>query len=136
MSLGRLVPIRSLRGFALIIVLWYLVLIGAIGTYLMATALSETAIARNVLAAATAEALADAGVARAVFNLNDPIARNRWALDGAPHSMALPTGTLTIRLSDETEKINPNHASEFLMAALFEAVGIDRARGRRLGAAV
>jgi Tfp pilus assembly protein PilX len=65
------------RGFALLVVLWFLVLIAAIGTYLMANARSETAIARNILAAAHAEALADAGVAQAAFNLTETLASNR-----------------------------------------------------------
>jgi general secretion pathway protein K len=123
------------RGFALLVVLWFLVLIAAIGMYLMANARSETAIARNTLAAARAEALADAGVAQALFNLTGTLA-SRWNLDGAPHRLLLPAGEVTIRLHDETEKINPNRASEALMSALFEVAGANRMRARRLGAAV
>ena len=128
-------PRRS-RGFALIVVLWFLVLIAAIGTYLMANARTETAIARNIRAAANAEALADAGVAQAVFNLAGAVESDRWKLDGEPHRLKLTTGEVTIRVSDETAKINPNHASPALMTGLFEAAGVDRARARRLGAAV
>ena len=54
---------RQSRGFALIVVAWYLVLLAAIGTYLLANARSETAVARNIRSAASAEALADAGIA-------------------------------------------------------------------------
>ena len=42
---------RQARGFALIVVLWFLVLIAAIATYLLANARSETAVARNIRAA-------------------------------------------------------------------------------------
>ncbi|HEX3487415.1 MAG TPA: hypothetical protein VHT51_20330 [Micropepsaceae bacterium] len=124
------------RGFALIVVLWFLVLIAAIGTYLMVNARTETAIARNTRVAATAEALADAGIAQAVFNLTDPVESNRWGLDGEPHRLQLTTGEMEIRLSDENSKINPNHASDALLSALFEAAGVERMRARRLGAAV
>ena len=124
------------RGFALIAVLWFLVLIAAIGTYLMANARTETAIARNIRSSARAEALADAGIAQTVFNLDDVISSNRWKLDGTPHQLKLSGGELTIRVSDETAKVNPNHASPALMAALFEAAGIDRARAKRLSEAV
>ena len=123
-------------GFALIVVLWFLVLIAAIGTYLMANARTETAIARNIRSSASAEALADAGIAQTVFNLDDVISSNRWKLDGAPHRLKLSGGELTIRVSDETAKINPNHASSALMTALFEAVGVDGTRARRLSEAV
>ena len=40
-----------MRGFALIIVLWFLVLIGAVGIVLILHARSETAIAHNILTA-------------------------------------------------------------------------------------
>jgi general secretion pathway protein K len=124
------------RGFALIAVLWFLVLIAAIGTYLMANARTETAIARNIRSSARAEALADAGIAQTVFNLDDVISSNRWKLDGSPHRLKLSGGEVTIRVSDETAKINPNLASPALMAALFEATGIDRAHARPLSEAV
>jgi general secretion pathway protein K len=127
---------RRQQGFALLIVLWFLVLLAAIGTYMVANARMQTALARNVVAAAKAEALADAGIARAVFNLTDPVPGSRWALDGAPHEVSLPGGTLTIRLGDESAKINPNLATDKLMAALFETRGADGSLARRLGAAI
>ncbi len=126
---------RRSGGFALIMVLWFLVLIAAISTYLMANARSETAIARNIRAAATAEALADAAVAEAVFN-QTAVAAGRWKLDGEPHLISLPDGEATIRLYDENQKVNPNRASDALMAALFEAAGVERALARRLGASI
>ena len=127
---------RRSRGFALLVVLWFLVLLAAVGTYLMANARSETALARNLLVAAKADALADAGVAQAVFNLTDPMPTRRWLLDGAPHQIKLPGGDAVIRLRDEGAKINPNLASDALLAGLLQAVGIDPARAGRLGAAI
>src|SRR5262245_8962537 len=107
------------RGFALIAVIWFLVLIAAIGTYMLAKARSETSLARNIRPAAHAAALADAGVAEAVFSHTDPLPANRWALDGAPHALVLAGGQITIRLYDETAKINPNLADDTLLTALF-----------------
>jgi general secretion pathway protein K len=124
------------RGFALIIVLWFLMTIAAIGSFLVANARSETVIARNVRLSASAEALADAGLAAALFNQTDPVLGNRWRLDGAVHDLALLGGQASIRLVDENEKINPNHASDMLLAALFEAVGIDGNFASHLGAAI
>ena len=57
---------RSSQGFALIVVAWFLVLTGAIATYMMANARTETAIARNVVASGSAEALADAAIAQTI----------------------------------------------------------------------
>jgi len=123
-------------GFALILVVWFLVLVGAIGAYLVTNGRTETVIARNIRAAASAEALADAGIGRAVFNQTDPVLSNRWKLDGASHTIALPLGQIEIHLADETRKINPNLASDALLGALFEVCGVERNAARRLGAAV
>lgn len=123
-------------GFALIIVLWFLVLIAAISTYLMTNARSETAIARNIRAAAAAEALVDGAVAQTVFNQTAKVTVGRWKLDGEPHLISLPGGEATIRLYDENQKINPNHASDALLAALFETAGVERGLARRLGASI
>jgi general secretion pathway protein K len=116
---------RRSGGFALLVVLWFLVLLSAIGAYMMANARSQTALAHNILAAAHAEALADAAVAQAAFSLTDPDPRNRWIQDGRPYTVRLAGGQATIRLFDETVKINPNLASPSLMAGLFRAVGVD-----------
>ena len=123
------------RGFALIIVLWFLVLIGAIGITLILNARSETEIAHNTRAAADAEALADAGIARAAFNQLDPVQVNQWPLDGSVHHVALSAGDVAIRITDETQKINPNLASAELLTGLFEASGVELNRARHLGAA-
>lgn len=124
------------QGFALLIVLWFLVLIAAIATYLLVNARTEIAIARNIRSGAAAEALADAGIAEAVFNQTDPVASNHWRLDGAPHRVRLATGEVTIRIMDENAKVNPNYATDGLLAALFEAAGIEQMQARRLGAAI
>jgi hypothetical protein len=118
-------------GFALILVIWLLVLIGSIGAYLVANGRAETAIAFNMRAAASAEALADAGIARVVFNQTDPKTSSRWQLNGEVYRITLPAGSLEIRLEDETQKINPNLASETLLAALFEVCGTDRSTARQ-----
>jgi general secretion pathway protein K len=126
----------SKTGFALIVVLWFLVLLAAVGTYMLANARSETALAHNVIAAAHAQALADSGIAEAVFHLTDPAPEKNWALDGRDHVLHLDEGELTIRLRDEGEKINPNIAAEPLVAALFTTVGTDPGQAARLAAAI
>lgn len=124
------------RGFALLIVLWFLVLIAAIATYLLVNARMEIAIARNIRSSAAAEALADAGIAEALFNETDPLAANHWRLDGAPHRLRFAAGEVTIRITDENGKVNPNYATDGLLAALLEAAGIEQMQARRLGAAI
>jgi general secretion pathway protein K len=130
--------VRRSRGFALITVLWFLVLLAAVGAYMVTNARSQTALAHNVLAGVRAEALADAAVARAAFNLSQPDQDQdkKWRLDGTPYALALPGGQATVALRDERAKINPNLASDILLTDLFEAVGVDKAQSGHLGASI
>ena len=128
--------VRGAAGFALIVVLWFLVLLSAIGIYMMANARSETALARNTLAAARAEALADGAVANATASqmLIDPT--KKWRMDGTPYHLNMAGGDATVRMIDESLKINPNLASDVLMSGLFQALGLDRQHADSLGAAI
>jgi general secretion pathway protein K len=124
------------KGFALFVVLWFLVLLAAIGTYILASARTQSALARNILASAHAEALADAAVAQAVFNQSEGDPAKRWALDGTPYRVVLTGGTLVLRLHDERTKINPNLAEPALISALFQALGMGPPQASGLAAAV
>jgi general secretion pathway protein K len=123
-------------GFALITVLWLLVLFAAIGAYMVVNARSQTALAHNTLSGVRAEALADAAVARAIFNLMEPEEDKRWKLDGTLYQVALPGGQATIQLYDERAKINPNRASDILLTNLFEALGVENGQAAHLGASI
>lgn len=127
---------RHQRGFAIILVLWLLVLLSAIGLHMTASGRSELRIARNVDAAARAEALADGGVAQAVFAIADPDPERRWHPDGQPRRVAFGGGRIVMSVRDENAKINPNLAAEPLMAALLRQVGIEGDRAANLAAAI
>ena len=60
---------RSARGLALVTVLWVLVLLSLIAASFTRTTRTEVNIARNLIENAKAEALADAGVHRAIYAL-------------------------------------------------------------------
>jgi general secretion pathway protein K len=123
-------------GFALLLVLVTLVLLSAVALHLSATGRTEAQIAFNLLANAKAEALADAGVERAVFALVDADATRRWAPDAPPHELRLAGGTALIELHDENAQINPNRAPEGLIGALLRVVGVDQAGARRIAVAL
>src|SRR6516162_11260260 len=65
-------------GFALIIVLWTLVLIGFIIAHLTASGRAEIRIASNLVANSEAQAAADGAIFEAIFNLSDPQPDQRW----------------------------------------------------------
>lgn len=116
---------RRPAGSALLIVLWFLVLLAAILTPVALSGRTELRLARNLASGARAEALADAGIARAVFGVQDPSPEARWWPDEiAPRRVELGGGVLLIILRDENALIDLNRAPEPLVAALFQVVGM------------
>ncbi len=79
---------RRDRGFALLIVLWSLVLITLLLTQVTAAGRSEAALASNLRRAAILRAQTDGAIYTAVFHLLDPA--SFWAADGATHLVRLP----------------------------------------------
>jgi general secretion pathway protein K len=113
------------RGFALIVVLWFLVLLAFIGIHIGAAGRTEIYVARNSVAAAHAEALAEAGVFQAIYALSDPTPETHWDADGETRHVSLGDGEIAITASDETAKIDPNAAPQTLVEALFLALDVD-----------
>jgi len=124
------------RGYALLIVLWVMVLLSAIGIHVAATGRTEANIAFNLVRNAKAQAMADAGIYRAIYASIDPQSPQAWAADGAPHELSLPDGTDTVWIEDENGKINPNQAPPELLAALLRELGLKPDSASRLATAI
>jgi general secretion pathway protein K len=118
-----LAPARQ-RGFALLLVLWTMVLLALLGSRIAANGRAQAQIAANVRDQAVAEAAADGAVQEAAFHLLDAPSR-RWAADAIPRRLVLPGAAVEVRVESETGKINPNLASAPLLAALLREVGAD-----------
>jgi general secretion pathway protein K len=128
--------VRANRGFALIVVLWALVLIGFIIAHLTANGRTEIMIARNLAANATAQAAADGAIYQAIFNLLNPDPATRWPIDGTPREIRVGDSRIVLRIEDEGGRINPSVASPELMAALLQVVGVDPDTARGLAEAI
>ena len=128
-------PSAAPRGFALLIVLWSVVLLALLATVMTASGRSEVQLAGNLRRAAEVQAAADGGVAAAVFHASDAPAR-AWPADGAVHLVTIGHYAVSVRVGDENAKLNPNYAPPALMAAVFTAAGLDRARAVSLAQAV
>jgi general secretion pathway protein K len=135
----RPAPRNSLRrsgGFALLIVLWTLVLIGFLVLHLTASGRTEIRIADNLVDNAVTGAAADGAIAEAIFNLSNPQPDQRWLLDGAAHVLTIGHARVVVRLEDEAARVNPNLASPALIEALLRAVGSDPETAHSLAAAI
>ncbi|TMJ50196.1 MAG: general secretion pathway protein GspK [Alphaproteobacteria bacterium] len=129
-------PYRRDDGFALIIVLWTLVLIAFIVAHVTANGRTEIRIAGNMVSEAAAEAADDGAIVVAIFNLLDPNPDQRWPLDGSPHEVRIGSSRVMLRLQDESGRINPNSAPPELLEALLRVTGSDPGSARELAAAI
>jgi general secretion pathway protein K len=123
-------------GFALLIVLWVLVLIAFIVAHITASGRTEIRIADNLVDNAVGRAAADGAISAAIFNLSNPREDQRWPLDAAPRQLAIGHSRVTFLLEDEASRINPNLASPALLQALLQALGVDPKQAQALAGAV
>ena len=120
------------RAFALLLALWGLILIGLVAASFQRETRVGTALARNAVENAKAEALADAGVQRAILALLDPDPRTTWLCDGRSYRFDFGEGTVTLWIQDEGGKIDLNHAPPPVLMALFQGIGVDSVGARKL----
>jgi general secretion pathway protein K len=127
---------RGSGGFALIIVLWALVLIAFIVAHLTASGRTEIRIASNLVANSVAQAAADGAVYEAIYNLSDPRPEQRWPVNGSAHEIVIGNTRVVVRLEDEASWINPSSASPLLLEALLRVTGSDPESARRVATAI
>jgi len=123
---------RRNQGFALITVLWILVLIAFIVAHVTANGRTEVRIANNIVANAEAQAAADGAIYQAIFNLSDPEPNHRWPVDGNSRKLLIGHSQVTLQLDNEAWWINPNLAAPALLEALLRVTGSDSESARRL----
>jgi general secretion pathway protein K len=127
---------RHSRGFALLIVLWVLVLIGFLVAHVVVAGRTELRIAGNLYANAAAEAALEGAVNEALFHLSDPQPERAWRLDGRPHELTIGHSRIVLRIDNEAAHINPNFASPAVLERLLGATGSDAATARQLATAI
>lgn len=110
-------------GFALLIVLWTLVLISLLLTGLAASARSDAQLTANLRSAAELEAEADGAISTAIFALLQP----------GKQSAARDSATEVSSLSG---LVNPNVVSPELLRALLFRLGTDPNRAEALASAI
>jgi general secretion pathway protein K len=125
---------REQRGFALLIVVWSLVLLSFILAHVLSAGRGEVELARNLRAAAEAEPVADGAVQNTIFHLLDPSPAH-WPLQGR-HRLALPGGVADIRIENVAGKINPNTADATLLDAALTLCGVTGSSQSRIAQAI
>lgn len=124
------------RGAALLLVLWLLLLLaGLIGGFAL-TARVESMQGQVLVRGVAANAIARAGLEYALTRVDDADPRRRWTPDGRPQPWSYRGAHLTVTLTDENGKIDLNQSDLTLLTELFRAVGEPGERAARLAAAV
>lgn len=115
---------RPEGGFALILVLWSVALLGLIAASFATGVRSNALIARNSVENAAARALADGGVALAVAWLLDAEGAPALPPDGLPRGLEMQTGWIRVTVVDEGGKIDINAETGPLVADLLRWLGL------------
>jgi general secretion pathway protein K len=128
--------LRAQRGIALLVVLWACTLLAImLGGYAM-LARSEGLQARYQFAQTQAQYDAEAGLARAIYGLQDTQLAQRWLADGRPYTFRFGGATVRVSVVDEGGKVDLNSASPIVLQGLFRAAGVDPDAAQKLAAAV
>jgi general secretion pathway protein K len=127
--------IRHSRGFALLIVLWSMVLLSLFFARLVSAGRSEAEIAFNLRAAAQRQAQADGILYSVIFSLLGPTP-GPWRADGAVHRIRLPAAIASVSIENLDGRINPNSASPALLDALLSRLGADAMTARNVSQAI
>ncbi|MCB2101833.1 MAG: general secretion pathway protein GspK [Rhodobacterales bacterium] len=122
------------RGFALVVVLWMLIILSTTALTLSTELRVETRAAVNAQELARAGALADAGVYRGIAALLDTSLNpdERWTPDGRVYEETFDDQVLKISLQDENGKIDLNAADPLLLRQLLLARDMESQAADRL----
>lgn len=108
------------RGFALLLVIWALVLLSSLAAGFAFAVRHEIRVAADTESMARAEAAATAALHTGVLALSSKDPEAAWRPDGRTHAVPWPGARITVRARSEGARIDINRAPPELLAGLFE----------------
>lgn len=128
--------LSTARGAALLLVLWITALLAVILGSFAVLARTELVQSRNLFDTIRARLAAEAGLARAVYELNRPDVMTRWLADGRTYEIEFEGNAIELTVQDESGKVDINAADAATLQSLFVLGGAEEDRARKLAAAV
>jgi general secretion pathway protein K len=129
--------VRRHSGVALVLVLWVIVLLSVVAASFIVERRTESLVIQNSISMARAEAVADAGVQRAVWELyRTDNAPEAWKRDGTVQSWSFDGVPVKVEIRDESAKIDINTATDALLHGMFASIGLEEDEAARLTDAV
>lgn len=115
-------PIHE-RGWALVSVLWVVTGLSLLAASAEVLSANTYRLERRMLHREQAEAMLDAGIARAVLGIEAPDASDRWPTDGTPQTFQFQGATLQIAIQDELGRFDLNAVDGSVLVSLFRSQG-------------
>lgn len=125
---------QSERGAALVLVLWFTVVISLVAAGVARLGQSDLKVALNISGATRADALAEGGIYLAAAAVSRSQAADPWPIDGRIREIESDAGRLRVQVRDEATKTNPIGASVEELERVFADSGIDPVRAKELAA--
>jgi len=97
---------------------------------------TESLEARHLIDSTTARYAAEAGLSRAVYEIQRPNLLTRWVPDGRPYKVEAEDAEVEVEITDESGKVDINSADEKTLHDLFLIAGCDEDRATKLAAAI
>ncbi len=124
---------RHARGIALVIVLWVVMLLTIIVSSFVYSARAHTKVTANQVARSQAQALADAGVHRGMYELFKPVSDGaRWKAEGQTYEFEMAEDKVSVTMVDEAAYIDLNTAQDALLMGLLKSAGIEEGEAQVL----
>ncbi len=107
------------RGFALVLVIWALVLLSSLAAGFAFAVRHEIRVAGDMASIARAEAAATAALHATALALGNAEPDERWQADGRVREVPWPDATIGVRVQSESGRIDINRAPRELLVGLF-----------------
>jgi len=122
-------------GFALLIVLWTLVLLALLTAQITGAGRSEAVMVSALRESAQLQQAADGAVFETLWHMLDG-GGDYWAPAEGVREMREPGAVVTVTIEDERGKLDVNQVPPQLLAGLFMALGSDADTAQALGSAI
>jgi general secretion pathway protein K len=113
------------RGFALVTVLWAMLILAAIAASIIATGRTESRLSATHRGIAELDAVADAAINLTILHLLAPDAEDRPPVDSTPFAIEFAGYRIAMSAQDESGKVDLNMADGDLLRQLLIAAGVD-----------
>ncbi|MDD4617000.1 MAG: type II secretion system protein GspK [Alphaproteobacteria bacterium] len=112
------------KGFALVSVLWGLVILSLIAAGMLRLRETASHLEHNARHRAELALAAQSGINRAILGILDTRADKRWRVDNVPIQFTFNGVPLTISIQDESGKIDLNAADKDVLTRLFRSTDL------------